>query len=211
MQRPKSDQDLSSIIERYSQGDDSALGELIERESAQLGKWLDGRMPQRIQRRHGVSDIIQQTAIKLFALKPRFENRGTGPFRKLLRLIASRVLANTIARERTQRRDSRAAGGAPENVKAEHTPRRSRPDDDTPSAQMMLAERIAGMKRCFADLPEADREVIRLVDHEGLAYPAVAAAIGVSNEAARKRHSRAVANLRQLMKRAGVMDSFGSS
>lgn len=200
----QSDAELDRLVEMYSRGDKSAIGKLVEHESERLARWLRKRMSPRLLRRFGLSDIVQQTAIELVTLRPRFENRGSAPFRRLLRTIASRVLARVIRGEEAKKRDSRQEGAimtAGRRIAATL----EGGDFETPSALAMRHERIAGVKQCFARLPVPDRQIIRLIDYERLDFGEAAGTLGISDQAARKRHSRAVARLRLLLEEAGVV------
>jgi RNA polymerase sigma-70 factor (ECF subfamily) len=212
MSSPANDLELRDLIERYAKGDDGSLGELVRRESKDLGRWVERRMPSFLSRRYGVSDIIQQTAIELLAVRPRFENRGVGAFRRLLRVIAGRILANTVEREQALKRNSRrGAVVRPGWTSGSLTEARGRgrpSDSDSPSGRVLRLERIDAVKRCHARLPAPDREIIRLVDYERLDHRAAANALGITGEAARKRHSRAVARLRALMEELGLAKDY---
>jgi RNA polymerase sigma factor (sigma-70 family) len=193
---------LEGLLRRYAEGDSAALGELVEREAEGLARWPDRRMTPRLQRRVGVSDIIQQTAVELVFLGPRFENRGAGAFRRLLRTIAGRVLASAFARERAQKRDSQRGQGW---VPAASRSRRASGHGEAPSRQVLRREEIDAVRRRDARLPPADQETVQLFDYEGLTYAEIARRLGISEAVARKRHSLAVARLRRLMDADGLL------
>lgn len=194
--------DFKFLLDRYSRGDRSALGDLVEREEEGLRRWLAKKMPAQLLRRVGISDIIQQTSIELLTIQKRFENRGIGSFRKLLRGIAAKMLANTIDREYARKRSlSRHDQPRPPSVSSLPSPAK------TPSQILAGKETAAAVRDCYSRLSDPDREILRLVDYEGIAYDEIARDLGISPVAVRKRYSRASARLRELFRWAGLAEN----
>jgi RNA polymerase sigma-70 factor (ECF subfamily) len=61
------------------------------------------------------------------------------------------------------------------------------------------------LARALDGLPEGHRAVVHLRDIENLSYAEVAQALGIAEAAARKRHSRALADLRQALAEEGLL------
>jgi len=73
-------------------------------------------------------------------------------------------------------------------------------DGSDPAQEFQLAERERIVQGALCELPESLRAVVVLHDFAGLDLNEVAAAIGVSHAAARKRHSRALERLGELLR-----------
>ena len=66
-----------------------------------------------------------------------------------------------------------------------------------PLERLQAREQAAAAARAFAELPEGEREVLALRIHGGLEFAQIAAACGISAEAAKKRACRALEILRR--------------
>lgn len=73
-------------------------------------------------------------------------------------------------------------------------------DGNDPAQEFQQAERERIVQGALGELPESLRAVVVLHDFVGLDLREVAAAIGVSHAAARKRHSRALDQLGELLR-----------
>lgn len=68
-----------------------------------------------------------------------------------------------------------------------------------PEADALAAERAALVRGAIDELPDQLREVVILRDWEGLDHDTIAALLGASGAAVRKRYSRALARLGELL------------
>ena len=69
----------------------------------------------------------------------------------------------------------------------------------TPEAHALAGERERLVQRAIGELPEQLREVVVLRDYEGLDHESIADVVGASGAAVRKRYSRALAMLGELL------------
>lgn len=112
--------------------------------------------------------------------------RGEGSVRAWLFTIARRKCARRLeTRGRRERRlrlvhDAEAPGMGPDDALA-------------------LARRAARVRDALAELKPTDREALVLRYQSGLAYAEIAAAFGIDEAAARKRVSRALARMKNLL------------
>ncbi|MCA8962186.1 MAG: sigma-70 family RNA polymerase sigma factor [Planctomycetes bacterium] len=200
--QPDLDSESVELISRYARGDDSALGRLIDKHGPEVKQYIGRKLPRDVQRRVDASDIVQQMSMELFRIRERFQNQGPGAFRAMLRTMSDYLLQRAVEKERTQKRSTRreqrldratetAAGDPFDRIPG---------NDATPSGIVSRAEHRAQLVDAFARLPEADREIIDAIDYRGLSYPEAAEKIGASEETLRKRHSRAIQKLRDLMR-----------
>lgn len=82
------------------------------------------------------------------------------------------------------------------------TPLVSREDD--PEQALLRSERRDQVHRAIAELPEALRAAVVLREYHGLSYEQVAETTGTTPVAARKRYSRALAELAKLLGKVTV-------
>lgn len=123
-------------------------------------------------------DAASQTFLQALASLGNY--REAGRFRSWLFTIAHNVIQDMV---RTRR------PAAPlEDAVGVHDP-------ITPEERAMAAVNRAWLDDAIARLPAADREVLEL-RRVGLSGPEIAAALGISHEAAKKRQLRAIDQLR---------------
>lgn len=71
---------------------------------------------------------------------------------------------------------------------------------DTPEEAVARAERAQRVQAAIQQLPEPYRSVVLLHDYRGLSHEEIAVAVGATYAAVRKRYSRALAKLGELLK-----------
>lgn len=75
-------------------------------------------------------------------------------------------------------------------------------DGQTAEDELDAREAARVLEQALGELSEKLRSVILLRDYEGLSYAEIAEALGIGEGTARKRHSRALGELREAMERA---------
>ena len=205
----------NALLSRFGHGSDSALAELVGREAPRLLRRLDQQIPARLRARVGASDIFQQTLIDLLRVQDRFDNRGAAAFRAMMDTMAEQRLARAIRRERAQKRDvlreveppegfgAGGGGGADGARAARAAPAALGGDTATPSKIVRGKESAEKLEAALALLSEADREVIALLDYDEVPAAEAAERLGIAVKALHKRHSRAIARLRELLREPG--------
>lgn len=190
------------LLSGFARGDDEALGELFRRESPRILRRLRARMPRSVSPRLGASDVLQLTAADLIRMRGKFENMGMPAFRELVATIADRTLAQALKRENAQRRTpANEADGQGGDGTSGGLELRGAIETRTPSRIHGDSESLRRIQCCIARLPAPDREVMRLLDYEELSCAEAAGRLGITVAAVHKRHSRAIARLRQMMRR----------
>ncbi|HIC23750.1 MAG TPA: sigma-70 family RNA polymerase sigma factor, partial [Planctomycetes bacterium] len=81
----------------------------------------------------------------------------------------------------------------------------------SPSAGLQREEALELLGRCLDMLSDDDREMLRWIDEDDLGYEEAARRLSVNIDAARRRHSRAIARLRKFAEtmRRSDGDLFG--
>ena len=116
------------------------------------------------------------------------------------------TLLESIRRQRDEsRRHSRERRYAEEEMK-NHPPldARSNPDADADADASRARDLLPHLDDALAALPATDREAVVLRFFRGLSLRETGAALGTSEEAARKRVSRALEKLSSLFRRRGL-------
>jgi RNA polymerase sigma factor (sigma-70 family) len=139
------------------------------------------------------AEDITQTVFNLLALKAHALSSRRGSLRGWLFGVTGYAAANerraAVRRRRHERRAARSEAWEPE---------------ERPPNVSAVSELLDG---ALAKLSPADREAVLLRYFEGADASAVAAALGVSEQAARRRLSRAVERMRKYFAAAGVTAS----
>lgn len=69
----------------------------------------------------------------------------------------------------------------------------------TPEAETLAGERAERVQEAIGELPEEMREIVVLRDYEGLSHDEIAEIVGASAAAVRKRYSRALSRLGEML------------
>ena len=190
------------LLRLFAEGDEDALDRLVEKEGARLLPYIERRLPAFLRRRMGASDILQNTVVDLLDVRERFEDRGVPAFRKMLNVMADLAIARAIERERAQKRDvgkDRGPGTLAGGTGSQDGLARLVGSGPTPSAEVRGQEDRARLAEALTELSEDEREILRLIDAEQIGYREASERLGISEPAARKRHSRTLQRLRALL------------
>ena len=183
-------EDLTStieLLERFKQGDEGAVGVLVERSLPPLRRWARGRLPGWARDVAETQDLIQDAVIRAIPHLKHFEARHPGALQAYLR----QAIANHI-RDEIRRVQARAVGGElPEN-KVDPGP--------SPLERVIGRERLDRYDAALAKLRPTEREAIVARLELQQSYEEVALALGKpSADAARMTVARAVRNLIKAM------------
>jgi RNA polymerase sigma factor (sigma-70 family) len=194
--------ELDRLIADARAGSAAALDQLIEQLSEYLWAELGGRSkPRGLGPSHGLSDLIQDTLVRVRQKFSKFERQTFVEFKQWARAVLRRRrqewIRNFRARNNAEKKEriwlaikSRVAGDV-----------RARQQDDP-------AQRREEMKRAdaaFECLNPNERFIINLRLLEGLRYKQIADMTGWSEEAARKAFDRALGRLRKLFEADGKL------
>jgi RNA polymerase sigma-70 factor (ECF subfamily) len=157
-----------------------------------------GSIPHSMRRRIGESDLVQDTLLKAMRSFEQFRGTTVDCFRAWLRQIFQCRLKNLvrdhlICQKRSIRREVEldlnhelvtiAVGGSKLDPVAE---------DDCD---------LQIMEQCFAQLSASDQQVVRMHSRAGYTFTEIADKLQISEDAARKRYTRAIRRWRVLVER----------
>lgn len=176
------------LLDRFKQGDEQAVGLLVERSLPPLKRWARGRLPQWARDLSDTQDLVQDAVIRALPRLKSFEARYPGALQAYLR----QAIANHIRDEirRVSRRP--VAGELPDSIKDE---------GPSPLEKAIGTEGIERYEAALGKLRAEDREAIIARIELQQSYEEVAIALDKpSPDAARMAVARALKNLVKAMK-----------
>jgi len=190
--RPPDEQEL---VRRAQGKDESALRTLFERNGDELRARVLSRMPSLARGKISQSDVVQEAYLTAFERLGSFESRSTDGFRRwLLRIVEFKVREEIRRWIKTEKR------AALREVRITDAPGGAVPLSPGPSpatAAGEVDERVR-LQAALDHLSEPDRTILGMVHQQGLTYPEAGERLGISPDAARMRHGRALARLGRL-------------
>lgn len=187
------DADLDQLITEARAGSTTALETLLEMLSAQLWSELDPRRrPQGLGPSTGLSDLIQDTLVRVREKFERFERGSFVDFAQWARTILYRR-RQELARKFRVRNDAvrREEIGWLLRARLERIWRLDRQD-----SRLEWREEAARAFAAFRSLKPHEQFVLGLRAVEGLHYPQIEAMTGWTREAARQAYRRALQQLK---------------
>ncbi len=197
--------ETQALIERARSGHRDAADELFARHLEQVRSAVRRRIRRGVQARFDSSDIVQETYSLAQQNLDNYLAQRPMPFALwLLKLAHNRLVDYERLHLFAMRRSVAREVPLPDEsslVLLEHV----RPSP-LPSPTDVAVSREQGriIRRCLAQLPEMDREVLLLRAFEGLSNSEVATVLEIAPEAAKKRFTRALLRLRKLLREAGI-------
>lgn len=183
------------LLNRFHAGDRAALQELVTRHLDYVRAQIHGRLGADFRGRMDTQDLVQDVLVDVLQDGPRFKLEDEEAFRKVL----ARIVENTICdKHRYLRREARDVRR--ERAQATDTILNLDPPDRSvtrPSQAADSNEREAWVRLALEFLDPLDRQAIWLREFEEKSFREVGEALGVSEEAARKRFTRALPQLAQ--------------
>ena len=156
--------------------DANALAALYQRYVARVYRFLRVRCSSRDE----AADLTQQVFLKMAEALPRYRERGA-PFAAWLFRIARNAAIDRARRQRTVPWDSLTQAAAPDDVEAWVLDRETR----------------ARVGALLAGLPSDERELLSLRFAAGLSSREIAAVVGGSEAAVKKRLTRTIQRLKE--------------
>lgn len=202
---PLSDADLEQL-RIAANGTPDGLGALLNRDRDRLRRMVALRLDWRIAARIDPSDVIQDAQLEATRRLPEYIAKPTMPFFLWLRLITGQKILELHrhhlgAQARDARRElSLHREPLPEATSAALAAHLLGRLTDPPDAAIR-AEIKVRLQEALNSLDAMDREVLTLRHFEHLTTAETALELGISEEAAKKRHVRAVRRLKAVLDR----------
>jgi RNA polymerase sigma-70 factor (ECF subfamily) len=196
-----------ALLDRLRSGDGEALGELFELHRERLWRMVHVRLDRRVARRVSADDVLQEAFLDMAARIQEYLDRPAVSFYVWLRFLTiQRMQMVQRAHLGAQKRDVTqevplAGGGAP--ASAESMAGQLVGHLTSPSQAAIRHELQDRLRAALDTMDPLDREVLALRHFEELGNNEVAAVLGISKDAASKRHVRALLRLREILTDAG--------
>lgn len=181
---------VQGLLLRAVAGDESALGELLEKHRAYLKLLTRRLMDQTDGGAIDESDVVQQTYVSALRGFAEFRGGSTGEFLAWLREIHRHTSIDAVRRTLAAKR----GGDRREPLVDDPLARQS-----TPSQRMMLDEQAVELASAVARLPPEQQEAVRLRHLEGWSLADIARRMNRTEAAAAGLVKRGMTALRQLM------------
>jgi RNA polymerase sigma-70 factor (ECF subfamily) len=196
--------ETNALLEQAAQGDGPALGTLLERDRGRLRRMVALRLDRRLHGRIDPSDVIQEAQLEAAERLAEYLRHPSMPFFLWLRLITGQCLLTLHRRHLgAQMRDAgrevsldrpalpQATSAA---LAAQLLGRMTRP-----SEAAIRAEMKSRLHDALDQMDPMDRDVLTLRHFEQLTTAETARELGISEEAAKKRHIRALKRLKDIL------------
>ena len=189
--------EIDSLILRARGGDAQALGELLERHRGYLKVLAQRMLDARIQARLDASDLVQRTCLSVHKAIGEFRGATTAEFLAWLQQVHAGNVQNALREHLAQGRNvGREEFASPEQINslvADVT-------QSTPSQRVLRDERAVELTAAFEELPDDQREAVRLRYLEGLSLQQVGQAMQRSDKAAAALILRGLKALRRILR-----------
>jgi RNA polymerase sigma-70 factor (ECF subfamily) len=197
---PSSDQEFLELLVKARQGDQRALGTLIDRYRPYLMKIAYEQADPDLRAKEGGSDLVQDTYLKAVGGFQLFTGRTANDMRAWLR----RILLNRINYRRVYYHADRRSVEAeiPLHALEGNGKHHDNLDADisSPSENVVCAEERQILDTALQALPEMDRDIITLRQKFGCAFGEIARRLSLTKEVAQKRWVRAIQALQEKVK-----------
>jgi len=197
-------QPTKELLAQAKGGDDSAVNQLMDRHRNSLRQLIRMRLDARIQKRVGVSDVIQDVLVEANRRLETYIENPVMPFHLWLRQIAKDRIIDAHRRHRVSAKRSvdREQGMViPRGHDHSSIQLASLLGDGqlTPAAAALQKEMASKVESAISRLDDKDCEIITMRHYEHLTNQEVGKALGLTEPAASMRYLRAIKRLRTLM------------
>jgi RNA polymerase sigma-70 factor (ECF subfamily) len=189
--------DTFHLLQKYQAGDQAALNSLLKRYLPWIEDKVRKNLYTQLRNKARTEDYAQDVILKFIESGPRIKISDPDHFRALLYTIVERTLKDKHRWFSTHRRNFlREKPGLSESVLNLDPPKNL---VETPSKVAQRHEESAWVVLGMDLLDPPDRDLLVLRKFEGLKYKEIGERLGISPEASRKRHDRAIAHLDKII------------
>jgi RNA polymerase sigma-70 factor (ECF subfamily) len=193
--------DPSSLLERARQGDEQALGDLLQAYRPYLSLLARLKTDRILQSKLSDSDLVQETSLAAHRDFSQFRGVTEPELTVWLREIMAHVAANVVRDYRRQRRDVHLERQLSDqlNQSSRILERALVDPKPSPSQSAIRRERAVLLANALHHLPTDYREVLVMRELQDKPLAEVAELMGHTVNATQKLWARAVVQLRRLM------------
>ncbi len=183
----------------------AAIRELYDRFGDRLKRQISVQLDRRLAGRIDPEDVLQEAFVDITARLRKFEPERNVPLFHWLRMIVrERIIATHRRHLVTAKRDARREAG-PKNTQESDDSAMSLAEmilgnDTSVGGRYLRTERHAKLAGALEEIAPPDREIILMRVYEGLSNEEAATALGIQPDAAKKRITRAIRRLGELLR-----------
>jgi RNA polymerase sigma-70 factor (ECF subfamily) len=205
--------ETNDLLGRAAAGDRDALGQLLQRDRERLRRAVALRLDRRLAGRVDPSDVLQEAHLEAATRLAEYLQNPTMPFFLWLRLITFQRIhtfhrRHRGAQARSVEREVALDRGIPQATSAALAAHLLG-QLTSPSNAAIRAEMKARLHTALEQMDPADRAVLTLRHFEQLSTVEAALELGINEEAAKKRHIRALKRLKEIL--ADVLGDGGGA
>lgn len=195
------------LLARLRAGDAGAFAELFAQQRAYLHQVIDMRLDVQMRRRVDVSDVIQETEIEAARRMAEYLRSQPMPFRVWLRKTAHERLSKLRRQHMAAKKRSVQCEVALPDRSTLPLAERLLGRDSSPSQQVGRRECADRVRRAIGSLDELDREIVLMLDIDGLSSKQVGYVLDMDAATVRRRHARALLKLHKILNAGGLTES----
>lgn len=187
------DSETLSLLQRWHEGDRSALEALIARDLPWIEQHVRRRLGAGLRARGETQDYVQDAMIEVLQYGPKFVSQSQTRFRNII----ARIIENTLRDRNDWFRARRRALSKERPLPADSVLNLDAPAASVPrpSQNALGNERDAMLRLALELLDPEDRKVILLRQWNEKSFPEIGAELGISPDSARMRFTRALPRL----------------
>jgi RNA polymerase sigma-70 factor (ECF subfamily) len=196
--------DITSLLDRATAGEEGALAELFTRYRKRLRQMIRLRLDRRLSSRVDPSDVLQEAYLDVVQQFPAYQRQPEMPFFLWLRLVTGQRLQRVHRRHlgagmRDAGREVSLYHGALPQASSESLAAQLLGRMTSASQVLVRAEMQLQLQAALNDMGPLDREIIALRHFEELSNAEAAEVLGLSKTAASNRYLRALARLQKVL------------
>jgi RNA polymerase sigma-70 factor, ECF subfamily len=205
------------LVDRLAQGDEHALAELFSRHRNRLWRMVNFRLDRRLNGRVDADDVLQEAYLDAAQRVQHYLEDTSKSFFVWLRLVVSQTMIDIHRRHlgaqmRSAEREVSMNRPAYTQATSACLAAQLLGAITSPSQAAVKAEMTKQLEEALESMDSIDQEVLALRHFEELTNSEVAESLGIQQKAASIRYVRAVARLKDVLKRVpGFFDSQGTS
>lgn len=194
-------EETTALLEEARAGNAASFEQLLRRHRPRLRDLIQRRLNPKIIRRVDASDVIQETQIEAIRRRDDYLKRLPMPFSIWLLKTAHEQLLK-VEREhlKTAKRSIDRELPLSHDSSIAFAQRFISPEE-TAGHKLGQQEAAQQLRKALAALPEIDREVVLLRNFESLSNKEASQVLDISEEATKKRYTRAILRLQEILHR----------
>lgn len=193
---------IRGLLEQAKRGDEAALGQLLQWSREFLRREAHETLGPQLRVRVDESDLVQKVCLAAFQQFAQFRGSSEGEYVQWLRRILERDILEVVERERD------AAKRAVDREVSGSEPLRQAVDWQTsPSRRAIRREQRQIILEVLEQLPEDQREAVRIKYLEHATLQETAARMGKTEDAVSSLLQRGMKKLNALLRNRGLADS----